>query len=61
MVEANEFDSLLRRFGVQRMPKTVVNRWGGFVGALPEKRFVQKVLELAVRSGERFVAGGGFE
>ena len=61
VVEANEFDSLSRRFGVQGVPKTVVNRSRGFVGALPEKRFVQTVLELAGKTGERFVSGGDFE
>jgi glutaredoxin-like protein len=47
VVEANEFADLSDEFGVQGVPRTVVNRAGAFVGALPEKRFVQSVLELA--------------
>jgi thioredoxin-like negative regulator of GroEL len=46
-VEANEFPELSRRFGVQGVPRTVVNRDGAFVGALPEEQFVATVLELA--------------
>jgi glutaredoxin-like protein len=46
-VEANEFPDLSRRFGVQGVPRTVVNEQGAFVGALPESRFVASVLELA--------------
>ena len=46
-VEANEFPELSRRFGVQGVPRTVVNRSGAFVGALPEEQFVATVLRLA--------------
>lgn len=46
-IEANEFAELSRRYGVQGVPRTVVNRQGAFVGALPEQQFVQAVLELA--------------
>ena len=46
-VEATEFPELAQRFGVQGVPRTVVNRRGAFVGALPEERFVAAVLELA--------------
>lgn len=46
-VEANEFPELSRQFGVQGVPRTVVNRAGAFVGALPEEQFVATVLELA--------------
>lgn len=48
-VEANEFPRLAAEFGVRGVPRTVVNRGGGFVGALPEARFVAAVLELAAR------------
>ena len=47
VVEANEFPELADRFQVQGVPRTVVNRSGAFVGALPEAPFVQSVLELA--------------
>lgn len=46
-IEANEFPDLSRRFGVQGVPRTVVNEQGAFVGALPEQQFVAAVLELA--------------
>ena len=47
MVAANEFPEMSRQFGVQSVPRIVVNRRGAFVGALPEPRFVDAVLELA--------------
>ena len=46
-VEANEFPELSARFGVQGVPRTVVNERGAFVGALPEPQFVQAILQLA--------------
>ena len=46
-IEANEFPEVSRRFGVQGVPRTVVNRQGAFVGALPEQQFVASVLKLA--------------
>src|SRR5207249_3738517 len=46
-VASNDFPALSRRFGVQGVPQTVVNREGVFVGALPEPQFLQAVLELA--------------
>jgi glutaredoxin-like protein len=52
-VSANEFQSLSTAFGVQGVPRTVVNRRGAFVGAVPEPAFVDAVLQLAgVRSPE---------
>ena len=46
-VEATEFPELARQFAVQGVPRTVVNRGGAFVGALPEQQFVAAVLNLA--------------
>jgi predicted DsbA family dithiol-disulfide isomerase len=46
-IEASEFPDLSRRFGVQGVPRTVVNEQGAFVGALPEPQFVAAVLERA--------------
>ena len=46
-VEANEFPELAREFAVSSVPRTVVNRTGTFVGALPEVQFVGTVLKLA--------------
>src|SRR3989442_11560530 len=51
-VEATEFPELAREFGVQGVPRTVVNRGGAFVGALPEQQFVAAVLELAGVDGQ---------
>lgn len=52
-VEANEFPDLASQFAVSSVPRTIVNRGGSFVGALPEPRFVATTLELAgVTSGE---------
>ena len=51
-VEANEFPELSRRYDVQGVPRTVVNRSGAFVGALPEQHFVAGVLQLAGLDGE---------
>ena len=46
-VEANEFPYLSQRFRVRGVPHTVINRSGGFLGALPELDFVAATLELA--------------
>jgi hypothetical protein len=46
-VEANEFPELSARFGVQGVPRTLVNERGAFVGALPEPQFIETVLQLA--------------
>jgi hypothetical protein len=51
-VEATEFPDLAQRYGVQGVPRTVVNRQGAFVGALPEPQFVRSVLGLAGVEGE---------
>jgi len=48
VVEANEYPELADRYQVQGVPRTVVNRSGAFVGALPEAAFVDAVLQLAM-------------
>jgi predicted DsbA family dithiol-disulfide isomerase len=59
-VEATEFRELARRFGVQGVPRTVVNRQGAVEGALPEPEFVAAVLRLAgVDLGEEAEPGVG--
>jgi len=50
-IEAGEFPELSRRFGVQGVPRTVVNEQGAFVGALPEAQFVAAVLQIAGANG----------
>ena len=46
-VEANEFPRMSREFQVSGVPRTVVNRGGAFVGAMPEEQFVTNALKLA--------------
>lgn len=46
-VSANEFPQFASAFGVQGVPRTVVNRRGAFVGAVPEPVFIDAVLQLA--------------
>ena len=50
VVEANEYPELSNRFQVQGVPRTVVNRSGAFVGALPEAMFVDSVIKLAAET-----------
>lgn len=47
VVEVSEFVELAQRYNVQGVPKTVVNDSVEFVGALPEPRFLQQVLQAA--------------
>jgi hypothetical protein len=44
VIEANEFQSLSAQYAVQAVPKTVVNDRVEFLGAVPERRFLQEVL-----------------
>ncbi len=44
VIEANEFPDLSARYAVQAVPKTVVNDRAEFLGAVPERRFLQEVL-----------------
>ncbi len=44
VIEANEFPDLSARYVVQAVPKTVVNDKAEFLGAVPERRFLQEVL-----------------
>jgi hypothetical protein len=58
-IEANEFPALSQRFGVQGVPRTVVNEQGAFVGALPEPQFVQSVMQLAGAQEEAYDSDEG--
>lgn len=40
VIEAMEFPDLSRRYGVQGVPKIVINETTEFVGALPEAQYV---------------------
>ena len=46
MVEASEFMELSQEYGVMAVPKMIVNEDIQFEGALPEKDFVAKVMEV---------------
>lgn len=50
VIEATEYMELSQRYRVSGVPKTVVNDTVEFVGALPEPRFLQAVLQ-AVGNG----------
>lgn len=45
VVEVSEFIDMAQRYRVQGVPKTVVNDLIEIVGAVPEPRFVQQVLQ----------------
>ena len=53
VIEANEFGSLSVRYGVQAVPKTVVNDRVEFLGAMPEGRFLQEVLRAFPQEDEQ--------
>ena len=44
-VEANEFPDLSRRYQVMAVPKIVINDLVEFEGAIPERDFVNAVLQ----------------
>lgn len=50
MVEATEFPHLVQRYGVQGVPRTVVNEAVFIDGTLPEEVYLARVLEGAGRS-----------
>jgi hypothetical protein len=58
-VEANEFPRLSREFQVSGVPRTVINRGGAFVGAMPEEHFVTNTLKLAGVSVDEEPDDGG--
>ena len=58
-VEANEFPRLSRDFQVSGVPRTVINRGGAFVGAMPEEQFVTTTLKLAGVSVDEESDDGG--
>jgi predicted DsbA family dithiol-disulfide isomerase len=49
VIEATEFPELADRYQVMAVPKIVVNDRVEFVGALPERQFVQQVLRAIQR------------
>jgi predicted DsbA family dithiol-disulfide isomerase len=44
-IEANEFPELSQRYQVMAVPKIVINDRVGFEGALPERDFLDAVLQ----------------
>ena len=47
MIEATEYTDLVMRYGVQGVPKTIVNGVHAIDGALPEPYFVDQILQAA--------------
>ncbi|MSQ40201.1 MAG: hypothetical protein EXR55_00760 [Dehalococcoidia bacterium] len=45
IIEAQEFPDLARLYNVMAVPKTVINGTVQFVGAVPEKTLLRRVLE----------------
>ena len=45
MVEATEFPELSNRYQVYGVPKTVINEEKSMEGAVPEKRFLESILQ----------------
>lgn len=52
MVEAIEFPDLAEKYMVMGVPKVVMNDIYYFEGALPERHYVDKVLEAARKTKE---------
>ncbi len=53
VVEASEFPDLVQLYQVSGVPKTVVNSQVEFVGAQPERRFLQEVLRAVPKPKEQ--------
>ncbi len=49
VIEAQEFPTLARRYDVSAVPKTVINNMVQFVGNVPEKELLEKVLQVGLR------------
>lgn len=47
MIEATEYTDLVMKYGVQGVPKTIVNETHAIEGALPEPYFVERILQAA--------------
>jgi len=47
MIEATEYSDLVMKYGVQGVPKTIVNEMHAIEGALPEPYFVEQILQAA--------------
>lgn len=50
VIEANEFEDLSVKYGVRSVPKTVINDRIEFVGALPEAKAVEALMQAIVRA-----------
>ena len=45
MVEVSEFPQIAVRYGVQGVPKTIINEEGSFVGSQPVGNVVDEILQ----------------
>jgi predicted DsbA family dithiol-disulfide isomerase len=52
VIEAMEFPDLSRRYGVQGVPKIIINETTEFVGALPESQYLAHVREAVEANGK---------
>ncbi len=50
VIEVSEFPEVAQRYRVYGVPKVIVNEQVSFEGALPEGRFLDKVLEAVPRA-----------
>ena len=55
VIEAMEFPELSRRYGVQGVPKIVINETTEFVGALPESQYLAHVREAVEANGKHTI------
>ena len=51
VIEANEFQELSERYGVQSVPKTVINGRVEFVGSLPEAKVLEALNRAVSHNG----------
>ena len=45
VIEASEFPDMAQRYQVYGVPKTVINESTAFEGAMPERQFIEQVLQ----------------
>jgi len=53
VIEATEFPDLARRYGVRGVPKIIINETTEFVGALPEREYLDHVRAAVESNGAK--------
>ena len=51
VIEVQEFPQLAQAYNVMGVPKTVINDTVVFTGAIPESKFMERVLEAVAEEG----------